>query len=1709
MRHRIAYLKGSIDNPSLSEHDQKIMQPILQRLLDNDFASGLGLERLSCTNIYAIRVDLATRILFTKVTINKKSYLLPLELIENHDYQKSRFLQKGVLKKFLQNWMPTLIELNEINAESFTPIDDHEQESLMHDLLEDEAYAGSPTPMLYYGDSVICLNADQEHTAVSVTLPAIVTGGPGAGKSCAALYALWHQWLNYKHDIDDPSSAILPFMYICESEILCHKMEEDWDNNFAPQSTDSNPKPAVIFSTYEGLIKKYFSKDLPIMPNEKLADEATKIFSTETDFMVWWTSTYQPELYIKAKAMSKIKVSFADATIMNISAEEIYEEFRICCGYHLDPDHQNLPLEYKMLGNNQSICTSEEQKIALWNAFKAYKHFLQINNKTDLAFFEPYQTITPQIGFTVIDEIQDLSLNNIDIVIQLTAYRGNKRQIFAAGDSHQNVSDALSSLNLIEQIFRKYNHDIQPDHINLPGSYRCSKAIIDTANRWLGLQYYLCGGLTDKKQYVELVSAMDSVPGSTRTIDYADIHRTTELSELAESAHVALICFKENLESDDFQRDFKAFKIRLTPQGAKGCEYSTVIAINPFSGLEKINKLLEGIIPVKPTNAHLPKNQEKHRSIKILIRRFNSILVTLTRAKNNLIIVQKDLHQYANLFTWLNLPLTSDVTATATATPITENASSKADWLLEAKKLLRKGQEESAKRIYIDELGHTEEAFAEFKRLALPKITLTLNPTPAAVLPSLPAEATPSTPDVLSSTQTPTTAVIKSLASGDTPIKPNPMRLLFTAHQSKQRPTQPAPMSIPTKTINAPDLTRHASSSFKNQLSSKPQTKLKIDAQTKQKKWEIIPKLLEQTLHGVSCDEFLERFFYDTMLNLPDNFLLSCFSELAPSLITQEMVATLGNWIVSNQNALFTPVNIGFLINQIAQITNQRVKLLFELVFHKFILVSDGLAIALKQAIFQKWVILNIQKPPEPDQSHILLSALVSTKWDEFLVYINKNTSLSIPNEVFTLKYTATSQYDGETTFTVLLIKLQKVYQVPLDQLTESQKESVKICMRFLNQIINEKKNHPFIQKQLNESPRLNQPSWLYSLTTQINPSITCYLLGSLLKAKIVISPKLWFDTHPQHHPLMITLTTTPDGISFLKQMLVVHPEYAEALFRKEDFFAPAFINKKSASAFQSIALFEHGESLLLRILIFHPATLLFNIDKKEHFKKLFRDTALISNTIVKPGMNFLTALLTRGLQQHAINYSLTFLIALIKKHPELIMALQIDAWAISKQGELTYLWDELIKSDMEHAKILLDTLIHTSNEKQALIPEAQLIGIAESIFHHSAVLPETTIHYNCMLIKNMIERYPHINWPEIISKATHHTSIGQHYLENLLSSRKGKVIFPAMLRVDLATLNPQQSIYTQLFGDEQTPDKPGLFNIYWSQADMQENSFQILYEWWLNIHSSFPSNNVANAIIQLIEQIDDEALKISKQNLFYKLFTMKVSECIQHPSYSMWLHQKLSDKRSSEASPILKNAMEISLLLATLEKPQQFIQLAKISFDKRPMEISLNYWFMKNNHGHYCFAQLLDILEKHTTEEEMKYVHQIYTLVIEQIIHISPTHPHIFIMLETLIEAQFMRSNKRIQIRPNCDIFIFLIEAAPHLFNCTNHFWLNKDRHGHAPLWYFLHHNTPETSAFLTKLYHHPHLEGLLTDPRYKMMQQLEVLTSNNASVPSLSRSM
>jgi len=1696
MKHRIAYLKGSIDNPTLSEHDQKIMQPILQRLLDNDFASGLGLERLAGTDIYAIRVDLATRILFTKVNINKKSYLLPLELIENHDYQKSRFLQKGVLKKFLQNWMPTLIELNEIKAESFTPIDDHEQETLMHDLLEDEAYAGSPTPMLYYGDSVICLNADQEHTAVSVTLPAIVTGGPGAGKSCAALYALWHQWMNYKHEMDDQSSTILPFMYICESEILCHKMEEDWDNNFAPQSTDSNPKPRVIFSTYEELIKKYFSKDLPSIPHEKLADEATKIFATESDFRVWWTSIYQPEVSIKAKAMSKIKASFADASIMNISAEEIYEEFRICCGYRpdLDSNQQDLPFEYKMLGSNQSICSTEEQKMALWGAFKAYKHFLQTKNKTDLAFLVPNQVITPQIGFTVIDEIQDLSLNNIDIVIQLTVSRANKRQIFAAGDSHQNVSDAFSSLNLIEQIFRRYNHGIQPDHINLPGSYRCSKAIIDAANCWLGLQYYLCGGLTDKKQYVELVSAMDSVPGSTRVIDYADIHLTTELSNLAECAHVALIYFKECLESEDLQRDFNAFKIRLTPQGAKGCEYSTVIAVNPFSGLEKINKMVEGVSPIKPTNAHLPKNQEKHRSIKILIRRFNSILVTLTRGKNNLIIVQKDSHQYTNLFTWLNLPLASNATV---ATPIIENASSKTDWLLEARKLLRKGQEESAKRIYIDELGHTEEAFAEFKILSLPKITLKLEPTPAAVLPSPPTEATPCTPDVLSSTQTSARSVIESHASGNTPTTPNPMRLLFTSHKSNQRPTQPAPASIPTKAIKAPDLRLSASSSMQNQLSSKAKTNLKIDAQNRQKKWEIIPKLLGQTLFGLPCDQFLRSFFSDTMLNLPDNFLLSCFSEVAPSLIAQEMITTLSDWIINNQNALFTPENVAFLINQIEKIANPRIRLLFELVFHKFILISDGLTVALKQAQFQKWVILNIQKPPEPDQSHVLMSALISTKWDEFLVYIHKKTNLSIPNEVFTLKFSArNTQYASESIFTVLLLKLHEVYQVPLDQLTESQKESVKICMIFLNQIINEKKNQSFIQKQLNESAQLNRPSWLYSLATQITPTIACHLLGSLLKAKIIISPKLWFDTHPQHHPLMLTLTMIPDGISFLKQMLVVHPEYTEALFRKEDFFVPAFMNKKSSSSFQSMALVEHGESLLLRLLIFHPTTLLFTIDKKEHIKKLFRDTTLVPNTIVKPGMNFITALLTRGLQQHTIN-PLVFLIALIKKHPELIMTLQIDAWAISKQGELTYLWDELIKSDMEHAKMLLDLLIHTSNEKQALIPEAQLIGIAESIFQHSALLPETTIQYNCMLIRNMIECYPHINWPEIISKATHHSSVGQHYLESLLSSTNGKMIFPAMLRVELATLNPQQSIDTLLFGDDKQPsDKPCLFDIYWRQADMQESSFQILYEWWLNLHSNFPSNNVADAIIPHIEQTEDKSIKTFRRNLFYPLFTVKVKGDIKHPSYSIWLHQKLLDDRSPEGALLFKR---------TIEKPQQFIQLAKTIFDKRhATEIPLRYWFMKNEEGHYYLPLLLEILDKHSIEEEIKYIQQIYTLVIEQVTHLSPADPYIFMMLETLIEAKFIRSNKRIQIRPNCDVFISLLETAPHLFNDTYNFWLQKGQHDHAPLWYFIHDHSPETSAFLTKLYQHPQLQGLLTDPRYEMMQQLEELTSNHGFFPS-----
>src|SRR5665647_2366217 len=79
-----------------SKSVQKNFDKVLQQLSKGDFKSA-DVRKMSNTGYYRARLNIKDRLLFTFVSANHKKNLLLLEVIQHHDYAKSRFLRGAQL----------------------------------------------------------------------------------------------------------------------------------------------------------------------------------------------------------------------------------------------------------------------------------------------------------------------------------------------------------------------------------------------------------------------------------------------------------------------------------------------------------------------------------------------------------------------------------------------------------------------------------------------------------------------------------------------------------------------------------------------------------------------------------------------------------------------------------------------------------------------------------------------------------------------------------------------------------------------------------------------------------------------------------------------------------------------------------------------------------------------------------------------------------------------------------------------------------------------------------------------------------------------------------------------------------------------------------------------------------------------------------------------------------------------------------------------------------------------------------------------------------------------------------------------------------------------------------------------------------------------------------------------------------------------------
>ena len=75
-----------------SKSVQKNFDKVLQQLSVGDFKSA-DVRKMSNTGYFRARLNIKDRLLFTIVAVNQKKHLLLLEVIQHHDYAKSRFLR--------------------------------------------------------------------------------------------------------------------------------------------------------------------------------------------------------------------------------------------------------------------------------------------------------------------------------------------------------------------------------------------------------------------------------------------------------------------------------------------------------------------------------------------------------------------------------------------------------------------------------------------------------------------------------------------------------------------------------------------------------------------------------------------------------------------------------------------------------------------------------------------------------------------------------------------------------------------------------------------------------------------------------------------------------------------------------------------------------------------------------------------------------------------------------------------------------------------------------------------------------------------------------------------------------------------------------------------------------------------------------------------------------------------------------------------------------------------------------------------------------------------------------------------------------------------------------------------------------------------------------------------------------------------------------
>jgi hypothetical protein len=658
----IFYWNGILDPSGLSsEYSETIEKIVNGNYQSTDF------EKLLGHNVYSARINQSDRLLFTTIQVNGKPYLMLLDVVLNHDYAKSRFLKPAVLKHYIEFHGKAISE--ELIGNHFETLEGPPPVLLSNG---ETAQAFHYSRIDFYNHKFIELDADQLDAGTKATLPLIISGAPGSGKSCIALLLLG-QFVESSFDKED-----YPILYVTESEKLAVSMYQAWQALPIAQGLDSK---SVLFKSYEQLIKE-------LAPNT-----ADKMFVGKEHCMYWLT-TYIKET-IKPHSKSKNKGNNFDNSFFT-DKNRMYQEFRIISGC------DDLE-EYLSLGQRQSLFQGAHEKKWLFLAFNNYLKALEGHQSVHAPFYRLNRT--DQFKRIVVDEAQDLSHLQLKTLSSLAC----NRQICYCEDNRQSLSDTKSKIPFLKKLMHSWGKE--DNHINLLASYRCPAAVITMANAASSLKSIVTGE-------GQLEIALPDASTNQGTVTWFDALTDIQLSTLQ---HEALSPDFAIVTLEEYKKEAKKLfntPFIFTTDEIKGLEFKKIMAYRLLDSplFKEANKLLgESTSGAKKTGNRAKRNQGQEQFGPI----FNNLYTAFTRATDTLYIYQERHHYLQNISNFLLQAVPKDKATSLLNEPTTTTTvfeECREEWFEQVKIQLGQGNDTVAKDIYLEKLNGTSVEFDEFSQ---------------------------------------------------------------------------------------------------------------------------------------------------------------------------------------------------------------------------------------------------------------------------------------------------------------------------------------------------------------------------------------------------------------------------------------------------------------------------------------------------------------------------------------------------------------------------------------------------------------------------------------------------------------------------------------------------------------------------------------------------------------------------------------------------------------------------------------------------------------------------------------------------------------------------------------------------------------------------------------------------------------------------------